>query len=348
MLMRYLPVALGLMMVLGACAPQPNLPPGLTPIPTLIPVAEPGGPPGATEQPAFAIQSYPVRLPSAAAGEGLYAERCASCHGVEGNGVVPGARNFGDLDYMRGETPALFYAIVTDGRGEMPPFSDVLSSDERWDTVFYVWRFSTSAETIALGQQIYERDCAACHGSDGIGVVLGASDFTDPRLMSDRAPRDFYHIVTQGLGSMPAWQGRLSQDERWAVIDYVRTFTYDPNLEEGEAAVPPPAPAPEEAACDPASPELVNPFTWDDAQARAAGRAIYERSCAMCHGMDGSGSLPDTSDFTSADVQSALRANSGEYFCIVAEGRGSMPGWKESLAVEQMWEVLTYIASLGR
>jgi mono/diheme cytochrome c family protein len=31
----------------------------------------------------------------------------------------------------------------------------------------------------------------------------------------------------------------------------------------------------------------------------------------------------------------------------VAEGRQAMPGWKETLTAEQMWQVLTYIATLG-
>lgn len=342
-----LPVVIILILFLSACAPQPGLPRGQTPIPTLIPATEPGSPLGATEQPVFTIQSYPARLPSSAAGEALYTTHCASCHGVDGNGVVPGARNFGDLDYMRGEAPAFFYAVVTEGRGEMPGFQDTLTSDERWDVVFYVWRFSTTGETIALGRQIYGANCSACHGETGVGEVLGASDFTDPRQVYDRAPRDFYLVVTQGLGSMPAWQGRLSQEERWAVIDYVRTFSYNPGLE--GSVTSPPTSEPGETTCDPATLEQANPFAWDDAGAIAAGQAIYEQSCTMCHGPDGSGgSMPGVSDFTSANAQSSLRANGSLYLCVVAEGRGSMPGWKETLTNEQMWQVLTYIASLGK
>src|SRR5574341_2358131 len=114
-----LPLVLALILFFSACAPQSGLPSGQTPIPTLVPVTEPGSPLGVTEQPSFTIQSYPARLPSSAAGEALYAANCAQCHGVDGSGVVPGARNFADLDYMRGETPAFFYSVVTEGRGEM-------------------------------------------------------------------------------------------------------------------------------------------------------------------------------------------------------------------------------------
>jgi mono/diheme cytochrome c family protein len=334
-----------LILLLAACAAPHNLPAGPTPIPTLIPATEPASPLGATTAPVFTIQSYPARLPSAALGKLIYQNNCVDCHGVDGNGIVPGARNFGDLDYMRGESPAFFYTAVTEGRGDMPSFRDRLTSDERWDVIFYVWRFSTNAETLALGQQLYQTNCAACHGEDGIGTVLGASDFTDLRIVDSRAPRDFYLTVTQGKGSMPAWQGRLSQDERWAVIDYLRTFSYDPALPEEVASANPTASS-GESACDPALQSQSNPFAWNNAEAIDAGQAIYNQSCGMCHGADGTGSLAGTPDLTTTETQSLLRADNGEMLCVVAEGRDAMPGWKETLSVEQMWQVLTYIANL--
>ena len=338
----------GVVVFASSCAPPQNLPAGPTPIPTLIPATVPGSALGATPAPAFAIQSYPARLPSSALGQPIYRTQCAGCHGDDGNGIVPGARNFGDLDYMRGETPASFYAAVTEGRGEMPAFRDTLTSDERWDVVLYVWRFSTEPETLALGQHLYDTNCAACHGADGTGAVLGAADFTDLRLVDDRAPRDFYLIVTQGKGSMPAWQGRLSQNERWAVIDYLRTFSYDPVLP-GEIVAAPPATATTVAlACDPTYLSQSNPFAWDDATAIAAGQTIYSQACSVCHAPDGAGALPGAPDFSAAETVERLRSNGGELLCIVAEGRQAMPGWKETLSAGQMWQVLTYIATLGQ
>ena len=335
-------------LLLGACAAPRNLPVGPTSIPTLFPVTESINLPGTEATPSFTILSYPARPPSSALGQLLYQSQCATCHGEDGEGVVPGARNFNDLDYMRGETPASFYAAVTEGRGEMPSFLDVLTSDERWDVVFYMWRFSTSAETLALGKDLYVANCAACHGDDGVGKVLGAADFTDLRFVDDRAPRDFYLTVTQGKGSMPAWQGRLSQDERWAVIDYLRTFSYDATLE-GETATEPQAqPTTAEVACSSTYLSQSNQFTWDDATAISAGNTIYSQSCVICHSADGSGALPGAPDFTTAEFQDELRTTSGEFLCIVAEGRGGMPGWKDTLSVEQMWEVLTYTGTFGK
>ena len=338
---------LGLTVFLGACAAPRSLPVGPTPIPTLFPATEPASILKVTATPSFAILSYPAGPPAAALGQPLYQAHCAQCHGADGQGVMPGARNFGDLDYMRGESPAYFYTTITEGRGQMPSFSDKLTSDERWDVVFYVWRFSTSAETIALGQSLYGTNCATCHGPDGVGKVLGAADFTDLRFVDDRAPRDFYLTVTQGKGSMPAWQGRLSQDERWAVIDYLRTFSYDPALP-GEAAATVPTATAAEAVCDPTYLSQSNPFAWDDTAAVGAGQAIYSQSCLMCHGTDGSGALVGMPNFTTAETQTELRVSSGVYLCVVAEGQKAMPGWKETLTHEQMWQVLTYMGTLGK
>jgi mono/diheme cytochrome c family protein len=333
--------------LLAACAGPRSLPISPTPIPTLIPATEPADLPGAAATQNFTLLSYPAQPPSAMRGQPLYQTHCASCHGEDGQGVVPGARNFNDLDYMRGENPAFFYAAVTEGRGEMPSFQDTLTSDERWDVVFYTWRFSTSAETLAIGEGIYDANCAACHGADGVGTVLGAADFTDLRLMDDRAPRDFYLTVTQGKGSMPAWQGRLSQDERWAVIDYLRTFSYDATLPGDTTVTVPTQPATAEDICPSTYVSQTNPFAWDDPAATAAGQTIYNQNCDMCHAADGSGSIPGAPDLTTPEMQAELRSEEGESLCVVSEGRGTMPGWKEILSVEEIWQVLTYIGSLG-
>lgn len=333
---------------LASCAAPRSLPPGPTPIPTLIPATELPGALGSPTAPAVAILSYPARPPSATLGQPIYETHCARCHGDDGKGVVPGARDFTDLDFMRGENPASFYGTVTDGRGQMPAFGDELTSDERWDAVFYVWRFSTSTATLALGQTIFETNCAVCHGSDGTGKVLGAADFTDLRVVDDRAPRDFYLTVTQGKGSMPAWQGRLSQDERWAVIDYLRTFSYDPSLPGAGVPIATATTAAGEAACGPTSAAQANPFSWTDAAAIEAGRTIYDKNCALCHASDGSGALPGAPDFTGADWQHELRDQNGEILCILAQGSGAMPAWGGTLTVEQRWQVLTYIGTLGQ
>jgi mono/diheme cytochrome c family protein len=228
-----------LIISLTACAPPQPLPAGPTPIPTLIPATIPPSNIKPTEVAIQVVESYPAGLPSASSGQDLYGVHCASCHGIDGNGLVPNARNFSDVDYMRGETPADFYVIITEGRqADMPAFGEELTSDERWAVVYYVWRFSTTADILQIGHEIYQSNCVSCHGEDGRSMILGAANFSDQRFMANKSPSDLYVSVTQGQGSMPAWQARLGQDDRWAVIDYIRTFTYAPQVGE-EVAISP-------------------------------------------------------------------------------------------------------------
>jgi mono/diheme cytochrome c family protein len=342
-----LTIAIGLVLgwALFACAPGPNLPAGPTAIPTLIPATD--APQGLNTTPtaAFAIMSYPAQSPRAEAGEGIYQAECASCHGVDGTGAIPEARNFRDLDYMRGETPASFYVAITEGRGGMPAYQERISSDERWDVVFFIWRLSTTGQILEQGEQVYDENCAVCHGESGGGDLLGSADFTDLRQMDQLAPRDLYLAVTQGRGSMPSWQARLSQDTRWAVIDYLRTFSYDPTLS-GEPSAPTAAVTEQvvTAACEP---DQSNPVDWDDAAAVTSGQVIYDARCAACHGQDGSGALPNTPDFTSAAWNEGLLASAGSLYCLVAEGTEAMPAFNQVLDENELWQVITFLASLG-
>ena len=52
--------------------------------------------------------------------------------------------------------------------------------------------------------------------------------------------------------------------------------------------------------------------------------------------------------FTNPVAQGNLLDQPGQYLCITAEGKGAMLGWKDTLTTEQMWQVLTYIATLGQ
>ncbi|RMF38844.1 MAG: hypothetical protein D6759_00400, partial [Chloroflexi bacterium] len=206
----------------------------------------------------------------------LYKDECATCHGEDGSGVVPNARNFGDVDYMRGQTPARFYVIITEGRNEMPSFKDKFSDEERWNLAFYVWTFAVGGDTLEQGQAIFKQNCAVCHGEDGTGIVPNTPNFTDVSFVAQRSATDFFQVVTEGRGAMPAWQGRLSPEERWAVIEYVRTFAYEPVVKAATAAAPSTtgggeaSPAPTEAPAASEATTLPAVFT--------------QNGCTSCHG----------------------------------------------------------------
>jgi mono/diheme cytochrome c family protein len=98
------------------------------------------------------------------------------------------------------------------------------------------------------------------------------------------------------------------------------------------------------AACDT---DQDNPISWDDSVAISAGEAIYESQCAICHGTDATGGLPNTPDFTSPDYSSALREKPGGAFCVLSEGEGAMPAFENKLTQDELWQVMVYFGALS-
>jgi len=101
-----------------------------------------------------------------------------------------------------------------------------------------------------------------------------------------------------------------------------------------------------------------NPFTTADAQAVAAGRALYhayEPSCADCHGPDGRGLgplafylEPKPADFAAPLMVTALKDHQDYVFWWVSEGvsKTVMPAWQVRLSENERWQVITYVESL--
>jgi len=83
--------------------------------------------------------------------------------------------------------------------------------------------------SLARGARIYRENCASCHGDLGRGdgpMAEGLdpkpANLSDAAALSDASPLDFYRRVTIGVvgTSMPAFEGRLSADDRWAAAAY--------------------------------------------------------------------------------------------------------------------------------
>jgi mono/diheme cytochrome c family protein len=51
----------------------------------------------------------------------------------------------------------------------MPGFKAKLSDSQRWDVLAYTYSLSAPAQIIDEGRQLYQTNCAACHGENGAG-----------------------------------------------------------------------------------------------------------------------------------------------------------------------------------
>lgn len=82
---------------------------------------------------------------SLAHGKSLFAQRCAPCHGSAGRGGGPVSKYFPpapDLAYqtVRARSDGFIFGTITFGGRAMPPQSEGLTVDDRWDLVNWVRR----------------------------------------------------------------------------------------------------------------------------------------------------------------------------------------------------------------
>ena len=157
----------------------------------------------------------------------------------------------------------------------MPNWGDVLKDDEIWDLVAYIKTFagmeaepakkiemgskvSSSEESIKKGKTLFEDRCYECHGTAGrgnsmkklkddwIGRRLWARDLTKPwTFRSGSTPEDIYNRVSTGIpgAAMPSFHDpsstkRLTEEERWHVVNYVMTLADDTKrIKEGDTVL---------------------------------------------------------------------------------------------------------------
>ncbi|MGA9592058.1 MAG: cytochrome c, partial [Candidatus Acidiferrales bacterium] len=50
------------------------------------------------------------------------------------------------------------------------------------------------------------------------------TDFTNAETMAKLTDGDLFWRMSVGRRPMPAFKGRLSEQERWELVDYIRTF----------------------------------------------------------------------------------------------------------------------------
>jgi mono/diheme cytochrome c family protein len=86
-----------------------------------------------------------------------------------------------------------------------------------------------------------------------------------------------------------------------------------------------------------------NPYAGQ-AEAITAGKKLYDRRCAQCHGPGGEGKEKAPS-LRAPVIQNAAP---GTLFWVVKNGnrKNGMPGWA-SLPDQQIWQVISYVKSLG-
>jgi mono/diheme cytochrome c family protein len=136
------------------------------------------------------------------------------------------------------QAPSQFFA---DGRGarmpvtgtiaeEMPKELDYLHTGRMggfWGDGIPV---PVTSELIQRGQQRYAINCQVCHGAAGAGNgivgqygLVGIANYHDKRLR-EMPDGEIFHTITNGKASMYSYGDKITAEDRWAIISYIRAL----------------------------------------------------------------------------------------------------------------------------
>ncbi|MEJ1337229.1 MAG: c-type cytochrome [Candidatus Sedimenticola sp. (ex Thyasira tokunagai)] len=195
--------------------------------------------------------------PPAYEGRRLFVSYCQLCHGMDGKGHGPLARELritmSDLTTtVRSRSDTILKKIIT-GEGRqtitgrnrhnllsdaMPKWKDVFS-DSQIDALIAYLRFLGNTRyglmgDPEVGMRLYGKYCHVCHGEEGDGdgimtTLMGISpmDHTNPNETNRISNAGLVRSIRHGQGKfMPAWRGILSQRDIEALVSYIRLLSH--------------------------------------------------------------------------------------------------------------------------
>ena len=99
-----------------------------------------------------------------------------------------------------------------------------------------------------------------------------------------------------------------------------------------------------------AAAKKANPVTPDDASVQR-GQKTYRKYCLMCHGpfAQGDGLAARSLDVQPADLVERLKSHSeGDFYWKIMNGRLPMPGFKDQMTDQEVWDTINFIKSLKK
>ena len=104
---------------------------------------------------------------------------------------------------------------------------------------------AATPQAIGAGMSIYMDRCQNCHGEDGNGkgeradkLSVAPADFTDAHAMSAQTDGELFWKISEGHKPMPAFDKKLTEEERWQLVDYIRTFSPSASAAPDKGAAP--------------------------------------------------------------------------------------------------------------
>lgn len=175
-----------------------------------------------------------------AAGESVFGDNCATCHGAGGAGA-PGYPVLADDVWIWGGTLSDIEHTIRVGirsghpdarTSQMPAFGrdNLLTPAQIDDVANYVMsisagraRLEPDMQAAARGAPIFQEQCASCHGVDGNGDrAQGAPSLTDDIWLYGGSAEEIHRQIELGRGGvMPTWEARFDSGTLRALAVYV-------------------------------------------------------------------------------------------------------------------------------
>lgn len=178
-------------------------------------------------------------------GAELFKKDCAGCHGTtgRGDGFVAQVllRKPKDLASTRYSLILLSHVLWNGKRGTAMPSWRGLPQSELGALAAYVQSLHqpinsarVSPESLQRGNQVFQQNCAPCHGAAGDGKGTAATTLLpEPANFRLKQPDSDYilQVLSDGIPGtgMPAWKEQISEADRRALAGFVRSL-FGPEL----------------------------------------------------------------------------------------------------------------------
>ncbi len=174
------------------------------------------------------------------AGKGLFDATCSSCHGLDAQGTdqAPGLIGAGaaavDFQMSTGRMPAKEVGAennrgpVTFTQQQIHQIADYVASLGGGPPIPDDQQVSSAGADTALGSQLFQANCAQCHGFAGAGGALTYGKFAP--ALTQATPTEIYEAMLTGPEAMPVFSdGALSPQAKRDMIAYIVQTRTEPN-----------------------------------------------------------------------------------------------------------------------
>lgn len=122
------------------------------------------------------------------------------------------------------------------------PSGTISRGNLKEDTYFYTGMINNqhgdklpmplTRELLERGQSRFNIYCSVCHGAAGFGDsimvtkgLIPPPSYHDPRLLGSPIGH-FFHVMTNGIRTMPSYSAQIPAQDRWAIAAYIRALQW--------------------------------------------------------------------------------------------------------------------------